>query len=68
MKCDKRLLRVSLFDDPFGMGVDVHGVVAQEADEGDTAGVGQFHGEAGGGRDGGDTGDASEQGFLDDLE
>ena len=54
--------------DAFGVRIDVHGVIAQEADERDAAGVGQFDGQAGGGGDGGDTGDAGQQGFLNDLE
>ena len=32
--------------DAFGVRIDVHSVVAQEADEGDAAGVGQFDGQA----------------------
>ena len=53
---------------PFWMRIDVHGVVAQKADQGDAAGVGQFDAQAGGGGNGGDTGNAGQQGFLDDLE
>ena len=55
-------------NDTLRMRIHVHGVVAQEADEGDAAGVGQFDGQARGGGDGSDTGDAGQQGFLDDLE
>jgi hypothetical protein len=50
------------------MRIDVHGVVTQEADEGDAAVSRQFDRQAGRGGDGGDTGDTGQQGFLDDLE
>src|SRR5579875_807692 len=50
------------------MSIDVHGVVAQEADQSDTALIGQFDGQAGGSGDGGDAGNARQQGLLDDLE
>ncbi len=55
-------------NDAFGVRIDIHGMVAQEADKGDIAGFGQFDGQTGGGGNGGDTGDAGQQGFLDDLE
>ena len=44
-------------DDAFGVGIDVHRVVAEEADKGYAATVGEFDGEAGGGGDGPDAGD-----------
>jgi len=58
----------SLIYDAFGVCIYVHGVVTQEADEGDATAGGQFDGQAGGGGDRGDTGDAGQQGFLDDFE
>lgn len=50
------------------MGVDVHFVAAEEADEGLMGGLGEFNGEAAGGGDGGDERDVGGKGFLNDFE
>ena len=54
--------------DAMGMGVDVHGVAAEETDQGHADLLGQLHGQAGGGADGGDQGHAGDGRLLDDLE
>ena len=51
-----------------GMGVDVHGVAPEEADQGHAELVGQLDGQAGGRADGGDQGHAGHGRLLDDLE
>lgn len=53
---------------PLSMRIYIHGMLSQEADEGDTAAVGQFDGQTGGSGDGSNAGDTRQQGFLDDLE
>src|SRR5882724_11556245 len=56
------------FGDPVGVGVEVHGGAAEEADEGEAGFGGQVDGEGGGGGDGGEDGDAGEDGFLGQFE
>lgn len=53
---------------PLVAAVDVEAVVAEEADEGDAEGGGEFDGEAGGSAHGADELDAGHGGFLEELE
>jgi hypothetical protein len=54
-------------NNPPGMCIHIHRVVAQETDEGDAGALGQLDGEAGRGGNGGNARDASQEGFLDDF-
>src|SRR2546422_10767464 len=61
-------LRTERTGNPFGMGIKVHGLAAEKADEGLAALTGEFDGEAGWGGNGGDDGNPRGQCLLHNLE